>query len=662
MKAPLSARLLRKFQQTPTRLTAPMIHYLRSGAFSQAPRPAAETNAYQAMINECTEVMQRMHDLKELSPWMELFQVASDDYMPSYPPVSPITTSFFQTTFYFDVLGGLGHEIFGGIFLELARAFQMHPERLLVLGDLYLSRMGIYLHQGFQGKWIQLLDLATGESCSVEFTSGYRGTRDELWFVRIAPPLQPGEGSHALTTPYVMDAGARADWQEYLLRHPDPLHFKIPKPCNYWLEFALEGYVGHTDQAIFLQGLPDRPKTRPHSPQYQSPASVYSFAQRWLPFVVQAKPAAPVRARCLALVDEREDLVCAIEPVDGKQTPAQILNWLRKVLKKPQPPVKPGYPKELWVDDPALQAYLSEHFLQVTCKLRPGLPRLEVALQEFTSSVAHQEQSLLELLGAQEATRFYQLALEFFEARPWHRISNHSVLEYRDADGYEWGLVIAGSDGREFGLALYSSPSEARNSKSLPLLGLGFVPAWIVAAPDLNFIEREQLAFRDNLFPWAMNCPGGRQTVSPEQIEELAWLMKRVPAFLHNLKPLAEGGRRLQGPIDPIPGLPGVAELLIALWQKDTQHAWRLASVLERFLHKKFEGAPPSPEDFNLTVNVLAAIGMDYLRRYSRKRNLVLNYLANPPVPNFSGHPTLARTAPAITAELATYMECALSE
>ena len=648
MKATLAARLVSKLRQTPTRLTAPIIHYLRSGAFSQAPRPSADTTPYQAMINECTEVMERMQDLKELSRWIELFQEASDDYMPSYPPVSPITTSFFNTTFYFDAIGGLGHETFGGIFLELARAFQMHPERLRVLGNLCLSRMGIYLHQGFQGKWIQLLDLATGETCRVEFTSGYRGTQGELWFVRVAPPLQPGEGSHALTTPYVIDAGARPDWQEYLLRHPDPVHFKKPKQWNHWLEFVFEGYVGHTDQAIFVQGLPDLAETRPHSPHYQEPGAVYSFAQRWMPLVVHAKPAAPVRARCLALVDEREDRVCAIEPVEKRQTPAQILNWLKKIMKKP-----PGYPKELWIDDPALQAYLSEHLLEVTCKLRPGLPRMEEALRNFQSSMTSQEQSLVELLGPQEAARFYHLALEFFETRPWHKISHQSVLEYQDVHGHEWGLVIAGSDGTEFGLVLYPSPSEARSKVVPPHLGLGFVPAWMVAAPDLNLIERERILFRDDMFPWAMNCPGGCQSVSPEQIQELAWLMKHLPAFLQNLQPLTEEGRRLQAPNSVIPE---VAELLVHHWRKDTQHAWNLADVLEGFMKKKFEGASPTPEDLNLTMNVLAAIGMDYLRRFSRKRNLVLNYLANPPVPNFSGHPELVRVAPTVTAELAAYM------
>ena len=37
---------------------------------------------------------------------------------------------------------------------------------------------------------------------------------------------------------------------------------------NYWNEFLFEGYVGHSDDAIWVRGLPDIAASRPHSPEY----------------------------------------------------------------------------------------------------------------------------------------------------------------------------------------------------------------------------------------------------------------------------------------------------------------------------------------------------------------------------------------------------------
>jgi hypothetical protein len=45
-------------------------------------------------------------------------------------------------------------------------------------------------------------------------------------------------------------------------------HLKWGTSRRYWPEFVFEGYVNHQPGAIFLKGLPDVPKSRPHSREY----------------------------------------------------------------------------------------------------------------------------------------------------------------------------------------------------------------------------------------------------------------------------------------------------------------------------------------------------------------------------------------------------------
>ncbi len=42
-------------------------------------------------------------------------------------------------------------------------------------------------------------------------------------------------------------------------------HLKIGAARDYWYEFVFEAYVNHRSDVIFLAGLPDVAKSRPHS-------------------------------------------------------------------------------------------------------------------------------------------------------------------------------------------------------------------------------------------------------------------------------------------------------------------------------------------------------------------------------------------------------------
>jgi hypothetical protein len=61
---------------------------------------------------------------------------------------------------------------------------------------------------------------------------------------------------------------------------------------------------------------------------------------------------------------------------------------------------------------------------------------------------------------AEELARFHVAAAEFYRAEPWRLLPNVDPLLIRFPEGTEWGAAVMGGGGIEFGLALYSNPSD----------------------------------------------------------------------------------------------------------------------------------------------------------------------------------------------------------
>ena len=66
---------------------------------------------------------------------------ADDDYMPSGPPMSPLTKSFFTCWAFFDACVGLAEETFGTTAMAVGSALGMHSELVRVIGLMQDSRM-----------------------------------------------------------------------------------------------------------------------------------------------------------------------------------------------------------------------------------------------------------------------------------------------------------------------------------------------------------------------------------------------------------------------------------------------------------------------------------------------------------------------------------------
>jgi hypothetical protein len=215
--------------------------------------------------------------LPEMRTYAKIVGAAEDEYMPGFPPMSPVTTSFFTTWAFYDLrIGGTGDTI-GGCLIDASDLFPMNPDQLEALKNLSDSRIGIYEHLGIDGQRVRLKELLTEREFSCHSGSGYRGRAGELWYVRRLPPLLPEVADYhvVFTTPYIL-LSPKDDWVQFLQRslskHPGDdrqnglcrLLKDGPSP-NYWNEFVFLAYHHHQNDAIYLAGIPDLRATLPHA-------------------------------------------------------------------------------------------------------------------------------------------------------------------------------------------------------------------------------------------------------------------------------------------------------------------------------------------------------------------------------------------------------------
>ena len=211
--------------------------------------------------------------LPEMKKYARIVAKAEDDYLPSAPPMSPLTTSFFTTWALFDLR--FDDDTLASCLIEANDVVSMNPDQLDALKKMAASRMGIYQHVGMDDQHVRLRELVTNAEFVCHSTSGYHGKPGELWYVRLLPPLLPDLARYHIifTTPYILMA-SKEDWLQFLGRalpgsgmDATGLHqfFKHASDPNYWNEFVFNGYHHHQSDAIFLAGIPDLKATLPHA-------------------------------------------------------------------------------------------------------------------------------------------------------------------------------------------------------------------------------------------------------------------------------------------------------------------------------------------------------------------------------------------------------------
>ncbi|MGE4160079.1 MAG: hypothetical protein AB7F75_13440 [Planctomycetota bacterium] len=212
--------------------------------------------------------------LREMKKFVKIVAKAEEEYMPSGPPMSPLTTSYFTCWAFYDLRFD-GTDTLASCLIEANNVIWMNSHQLHALKLMTASRMGIYEHVGVEGPHVMLRELVTEAIFSCHVASGYLGRPGELWYVRLLPPLPDLVHYHvAFTTPYILTQASKQDWTQFLKRGvsqsglgSDALHnfLKYGPGLNYWNEFVLKSYHHSQSDAIFLAGIPDLEKTLPHA-------------------------------------------------------------------------------------------------------------------------------------------------------------------------------------------------------------------------------------------------------------------------------------------------------------------------------------------------------------------------------------------------------------
>lgn len=236
-------------------------------------------HAVYIFINHIASVFsENVSTLPEMQVYAREIGEAEEEYMPSGPPMSPLTTSYFNSWALYDHRIGKTKDTLGSCLIEVSDLIAMNPHQLRIFKQLSESRMGIYEHRGFEGPHVRLRELITDREFVCHPTSGYRGQIGELWYVRVLPPIEPALGNYNVlfTTPYILTGQTKKDWIAYLKRslvsikarsEATALHqlLKFGLSKNYWNEFVLLAYHHDHGDAIFLTGIPDMKGTLPHA-------------------------------------------------------------------------------------------------------------------------------------------------------------------------------------------------------------------------------------------------------------------------------------------------------------------------------------------------------------------------------------------------------------
>ena len=159
--------------------------------------------AYIAAQNFTGFFMEEVTKFPEFDSYWKIYGPAQKEYMPSGPPMSPLTKSYFTTWAFFDVRFGPDGETIGTCLLDVADLLGMDPFMVETIRQFQDSRMGIYEHMagtrvvdfGY-GNWSRMTSSpamllpATGASRGNFGTFGF-ARRFSIWWITMLPSRHP---------------------------------------------------------------------------------------------------------------------------------------------------------------------------------------------------------------------------------------------------------------------------------------------------------------------------------------------------------------------------------------------------------------------------------------------------------------------------------------
>lgn len=246
---------------------------------------------YSDVQHKVVDFYELLSQLPHGQKFCDMHENAEDIYMPSYPPMSPVTNSFFSSWLAFDMSVGIKKETVTTVMIDLYRKLNASPDLINLLSIMQSSYNGLYFHEGSENGIVYLREIFTNERHNVFVPSGYKGKEGEVWLVRLlsSPFTNIINYKVAFSTPYVLmdipvaSYGSKTDasfynpkiWHDFIERNlfkikaktAEQRYFKFMKyglDKHYWLEFVFVSFVNFTNEMILLSGFPDKPETLIH--------------------------------------------------------------------------------------------------------------------------------------------------------------------------------------------------------------------------------------------------------------------------------------------------------------------------------------------------------------------------------------------------------------
>jgi hypothetical protein len=252
-----------------------LLRSIDQGTYANTKPGDPSFHAYAAAVNVANEFAGQVFGFRDLIPFNNQVADLQEEYMPSYPPISPVTSALFAGWMVLDARDGSTGMTVGEVLLRYLQhrgTLDCVQRALAPLNDSFCSFYEVMeVHDQGLGLW----NIAAQQELQCWCSSGYQGRQGEIWYVRVAPPLVQGlTRSVTMNTPYVFTDSSRRTWELFFHRHLTSAgaggnslqpYLKNGKWLGYWLEFIHQAFRGYTGNMIQVSGVPDDPASLPHA-------------------------------------------------------------------------------------------------------------------------------------------------------------------------------------------------------------------------------------------------------------------------------------------------------------------------------------------------------------------------------------------------------------
>jgi hypothetical protein len=236
------------------------------------PLYAAYMHAIRVFYNIFMAISEGSSFSNKFDTLIETIENLEEIYMPDGPPLSPLSMSYFSSWSYFDLSLDEERETLIDVVRAVLDNGNENPDKLFE--NLSESYTCFFVIIGIDGKIFQLREFFTNKEYDVFLPTNYKWQKGDIVYTRILPsPIKKVNYCSSIMTPYKVN-GSIDEWMLFFKRHiknkenANKEYYKFMKygpSQNYWNEYIMDAYNGYNSDVIFLTGIPDLPKTLPHS-------------------------------------------------------------------------------------------------------------------------------------------------------------------------------------------------------------------------------------------------------------------------------------------------------------------------------------------------------------------------------------------------------------